>query len=287
MMSKEPSPQALRYIQLINFRLNELSEEDIAKKLGFDSPTELYRQVSQDGYPVCPFCGTTDVSRSHCSSEKEYKRRARRGTGKAEELPPAEAAAPLFHQALKKLGWEVVDLQNRHEYWHDGRFVAQEVYNDPVLQDGKWIDEATTNIPRGGKQYPAEPLTTLIAVYVLSGLPLKPLVEKLHRAPETVDFGYLEAQIAGKKTKKGHKPGLRSKAEHIARLVRGAPTPLKPGRDTGEYSAREQNAIWYMRDLETSGFSRFDIVQELKKRGFTTEEIERFSNFKNLPPPKT
>jgi hypothetical protein len=161
------------------------------------------------------------------------------------------------------------------------------VYNDPVLRGGKWIDKATTNIPLGGKQHPAEPLTTLIAVYALAGLPLKPLVEKLHRAPETVDLEYLEAQIVGKKTKKGHKPGLRSKAEHLARLVRGAPSPLKPGRDTGEYTEREQNAIWYMRDLEARGFSRPAIVQEMKKRGFSKEDIERFSKFKNLPPPRT
>jgi hypothetical protein len=286
-MSREPSPQALRYIKLVTYRLNELPEDEIANKLGFDSPTELYRQVSQDGYPICPVCGTTDVPRSHCSPVREYKRQARRGTSEAEELPPAEAAAPLFYQALKKLDWAVGDLQNRHEYWHDGRFVAQEVYNDPVLRDGKWIDEATTNIPLGGKQHPADPLTTLIAVYVLAGLPLKPLVEKLHRAPETVDLEYLEAQIVGKKTKKGHKPGLRSKAEHLARLVRGAPSPLKPGRDTGEYTEREQNAIWYMRDLEARGFSRPAIVQEMKKRGFSKEDIERFSKFKNLPPPRT
>jgi hypothetical protein len=136
-------------------------------------------------------------------------------------------------------------------------------------------------------QHPAEPLTTLIAVYVLAGLPLKPLVEKPHPAPETVDLEYLEAQIIGKKTKKGHKPGLRSKAEHLARLVRGAPTSLKPGRDTGEYTGREQHAIWYMRKLEARGFSRPAIVQEMKKGGFSKVDIERFSNFKNLPPPRT
>jgi hypothetical protein len=164
--------------------------------------------------------------------------------------------------------------------------VAQEVYNDPVLRDREWIDEATTNLPLGGKQHPADPLTTLIAVYVLAGLPLKPLVEKLHRAPETVDLEYLEAQIAGKKTKKGHKPGLRSKAEHLARLVRGAPAPLKPGRDTGEYTEREHNAVWYMRDLEARALDRTVIVQEMKKQGFSKEDIERLSNFKNLPPPK-
>jgi hypothetical protein len=62
-MSKEPSPQALRYFKLVTYRLNELPEEEIANKLGFDSPTELYRQVSQEGYPICPVCGTTDVPR--------------------------------------------------------------------------------------------------------------------------------------------------------------------------------------------------------------------------------
>ena len=286
-MSNEPSPQALRYIKVISYRLNELPEEEIANKLGFDSPTELYRQVSQDDYPICLVCGTTDVPRSHCSPEREYKRQAGRGMSEAEELPPAEAAAPLFHQALKKLDWAVVDLQNRHEYWHDGRFVAQEVDTGPVLRDGEWIDEATTNIPLGGKQHPADPLTTLIAVYVLAGLPLKPLVEILHRAPETVDLEYREAQFVGKKTKTGHKPGLRSEAEHLARLVRAAPSRLKPGRNTGEFTEREQNAIWYMRDLEARGFGRPAIVQEMTKRGFSKEDIERFGNFRNLPPPKT
>jgi hypothetical protein len=102
-MSNEPSPQALRYIKPISYRLNELPEEEIANKLGFDSPTELYRQVSQDDYPICPVCATTDVPRIHCSPEREYKRRAGGGTSEAEKLPPADAAAPLFHQALKNL----------------------------------------------------------------------------------------------------------------------------------------------------------------------------------------
>jgi hypothetical protein len=52
-MSKEPSPQALRYIKLINYRLNETPEEELANKLGFDSPTDLYRHLSQDDYPIC------------------------------------------------------------------------------------------------------------------------------------------------------------------------------------------------------------------------------------------
>jgi hypothetical protein len=63
-MSKQPSPQATRFIKLLNYRLYELREEDIAKKLGFNSPTDLYRRVNQDGYPICVACGTTDVPRA-------------------------------------------------------------------------------------------------------------------------------------------------------------------------------------------------------------------------------
>jgi hypothetical protein len=189
----------------------------------------------------------------------------------------------LFHRALERLGWAIGDLQDRKEYLQKGWFVAQDVYPSSTYWPEMGIEEGTFTAPKGGQQSPAEPLPTLIAVYILSGLPLDPLLEKLNRNPKAIDREQLRKLIEGEKTTKGHKPGLKGSARLIARAIRGA--IVRPGATTGEFSERIQNAVWYAHQLEDQGATESTIRAELKRRGFKPQEISQIKSLRNIPYP--
>jgi hypothetical protein len=225
-LSKREQKQAAEKIQLLAFlrQKDGLSEEEIAAKLGFGSVDAMHIQMKHWGVPEwLAEGGSAEHNRTGARhNAEEPERHARTADGDAVELPQAYEAAPLFHQALKQLGWFVSDLQHRKEYLQDGRFVSHEAYQHWVHWPERGIDEiASVSVPQGGHQSPAEPLTTLIAVYVLSRMPLEPLLEKLHPNPTAIDRDQLNKLIEGKKTANRHDPGLKSRARHIARAICG------------------------------------------------------------------
>jgi hypothetical protein len=246
------------------------------------------------------------VQQGHCP-EAAPKRRARRGTGEAQERPPVEEAIPLFMQALQSLSEKVEALRrNRKEYLQDGRFVAKDEHRDPIIWPrGLMSDEQWKNIceraggdfnsdrlelwdarfvePVGATQTPPEPLTTLIGVYVLAGLPLPSLLDRLHFAPESVDEAELARHIEGEKAKRPGKvgkmrphqvPGLKTKAAQVAQLVRGK--TLRRGPSTEESSPGEQNVVWYRQQRVGEGATDDGIYRELKdKRALTRNDYDR------------
>ena len=118
-----------RYLQLVAGRAHGFKDEQIVKKLkdpDIDSPQVLYRTLKSDGHPICPVCGTTYVEERHCENleAKVDGRRARRGEGAQQELPPPAEAIPLFKQALEVLNGEIATLEKRRMYLQDERFVA-------------------------------------------------------------------------------------------------------------------------------------------------------------------
>jgi hypothetical protein len=149
----------------------------------------------------------------------ENRRKARSGSGQRQELPPADEATPLFRQALELLNEQVDLLEARKEYMQDERFVAQDEHHAPIfwtrphgMSDEDWkvlcekVGQSSNSDcfalwdtplvePAGATQSPPEPLTTLIAVYLLAGLPPEPLLDKLHFAPETVDTAEIERHL--------------------------------------------------------------------------------------------
>jgi hypothetical protein len=111
-------------------------------------------------------------------------------------MEPPVAAADLLHEALRSLQRDVDSLSHRRDYLKDGRFVAEHLlsgargeswrtHRRDGLPKEVWqkyceeygadpsrdqFDEPVDSIqPAGTSQAPPEPLTRLIAVFVLSG----------------------------------------------------------------------------------------------------------------------
>jgi hypothetical protein len=278
------------------------TEPEIAAKLGFGSPEAMYLELEKVGLPrwIVKHEGETI---QEWSSKK--KRRAGSIRGEAQELPPAKGASELFEQMLVVLKGHVESLEHLRERLQGRRFVAENIYRDPIIwtrnrfskeqwakicerfgedpdSDSFRVIGATYNEPVGGRESPPEPLTVLIATYVLAGLPIEDLLDKLHPDPHSVDLDQLMRQVEGERRKDGHKPGLKSKAEHVARLIRGG--ALVRGAGLGDLSPREQNAAWYIRQLESEGRTGEEIEHELDRQGFSKEDVARLRNFRLLSP---
>jgi hypothetical protein len=238
--------------------------------------------LRQDGFPVCETCGDYTKEWAHCGQQEDSRQqKPRQGTGIRVELPPAKEAMPLFEEALDVLREAIDDLEDRKEYLQDGRFVVETYFQGPAYDDGEWV-EVKGAFAGGGEQSPPEPLTTLIAVYVLSGLPLEPLLSTLHKEPAGADSDQLDLNIEGTRTSKGHTPGLKSKARHVARLIRGG--NLLPGPTTGEFSADQHSAAWRLYQLKQQGFASKDIEQELRKHGFGRQDVAWLRKLGLIPP---
>jgi hypothetical protein len=278
-------------------------EDSTLEKLGFGSVEALRTQLGIWRVPDW-------VTQEESSDENE--RKARSGSGERQELPPAAEATPLFRQALQFLNEQVDLLETRKEYVQDERFVAQDEHHAPIfwtrphgMSDDDWralceklgqssdsdgfeLWESALVEPAGATQSPQEPLTTLIAVYLLAGLPPEPLLDRLHFASETVDIEEIKRHLDGVeerkrgadgKIKTQHKPGLKTKAAQLARLMRGG--LLRRGPSTEELSPEEQNIIWYRQQRARDGVPDATIFRELKeKRGLSKAEYQRLKKFR-------
>jgi hypothetical protein len=224
-----------------------------------------------------------------------------RGTGEAVELPPAAAAVDLLRGAIDKIGSSVSLLYSRKEFYRDERFETVSDYPNagatytraglPPGEEGdrKWREiceehnqdpnvksftllEAPTTFTEGATQSPPWPLTELIALYVLAGKPLDPLLEALHPDPTEVNEERLHQAIEE----------LRLKAGQLARLVRGG--VIRQGPTTGDLSPPEQNASRFINRRSGEGASETDTRKLLKEHGISSSEFTRLKNLKIEPP---
>jgi hypothetical protein len=259
-----PDERDLRYLKLIAGRHEGRPEKEIAASMGYDSPVDLYRQIKRDGHPICPTCGTTYPVEGHCEQPKgEYKLQARKAGGEATDASLGQQAIGLFQAALEIHQKNILDLERRREYFKDGRFIVEHAYSGDAgesckthhrgdMSDADWEaycrkhgkDPALDSFdvpadyvaPGGVSQAPPEPLTKLIAMYILSGLLIETMLAALHPEPKNVDMEQLKLHIHGKKTERGIRPGLEGEARRIARLVRGGTL----NRQGGAYDRRAQ-----------------------------------------------
>ncbi len=284
-LSAPQRQEALSKIALLCAKRREdLPEEAIADKLGFGSVEAMHIYFDNLELPAWLSGATSrDESEKEKQAEYEPQRHARTASEKPAELPPAYDALFLFHRALMKLDCAIGDLENRKEYLQDGRFIAHED-TGPVDLPERGIEGGTMSVPLGGRQMPLEPLPALVGAYFLAGEPLEPLLEKLNRRPEAVDKGQIQRLIEGEKTPKGHKRGLRSVAELIARGMRGG--KIRGGQTTGEFSTRIQNGVWYSRQLADRGLATETISERLSEAGFTRDEISRIQSLNKIPKPQ-
>jgi hypothetical protein len=124
-MQKNPDSRDLRYLQFVTDRMHGHSDKQIANKLVSGPPTLLYRQLANDGYPVCPACGAAPIDKKHSC---ESKRQPGSGTGKSSELPDTARASELIADTLRSLLASVADLEFRHERSQDGRIVGTDTF---------------------------------------------------------------------------------------------------------------------------------------------------------------
>jgi hypothetical protein len=323
--TKDQEEKALRFTKFCVRRLRtELTENQIAADLGFRSPTVLYSQLALDGSPVCRVCGRLYPEPDHRKEHKQ-KRRTRQpgvGGGQRKKLPDASDARYLFRQSLESLN-EFIAFVDIEESWlegnleEEGRFKgkhfitynvdrdAREVAGREEYTDEEWKDlceqrggdpdsdhivlsegEAT---PGGVSVTPSHFLTTLIATYALTGLPLTapgpfekplmpPLIEALHPDPESADMEKVYAKV----------DELTKVAGHLAVWVRGG--ILERGTSIEEVSREEHFAAWLIRDLEEEGVSSDEEIHERVRRTFpsfawlTPEEIDRIRRERLEPP---
>jgi hypothetical protein len=293
----KPDDRVLRYVHLCVGRNSEQTEDQIARNLGFGSPAALYQKLSQDGFPVCPVCGETPAKLNHCTKKQQSQRRARRGTGQALELPPAKRAEGLIRKAIQKMETYWLYLDSRKEFYRDERFDTisdhpnasashfRDVYPPGEEGDEIWrklcerhgqepsVDHffapvAPIATSEGASQIPPEPLPELIALYVLSGEPLHPLLEALHPNPSDVNQVRLDQAVEE----------LWHTAGQLATIVRGG--IIRRGPSTGELSPSEQSMARFISRQLREGVPEAEIYELLRKRGFSQLEITRLRDLK-------
>lgn len=252
-IQKQPDWRDLRYLQFVTYRCNGSEDAEIATKLGFESPEVLYWRLKEDGYPVCPECGTAPATGEHCEFSKQ-QRFPGAGGGQRGELPPAVGAFKLFRERLEALLRDAESLASRVESYHDKLFAGTDV-NPGVLAflryltDGEgrrremyseeeWqelcerhdqppdveeivIPDSVFQVPVGAGSAPPEPLTTLIGVYALAGGEMEALLEALYRGEPSNDIREEIRKCVEGKKKLDKKDGLKTLSRQLAVLVRG------------------------------------------------------------------
>jgi hypothetical protein len=312
-MQKNPDSRDLRYLQFVTDRMHGDSDKQIAHKLVSGPPTSLYRQLANDGYPVCPACGAAPIDKKHsCRS----KRQPGPGTGKSSELPDPSLASELFADTLRSLLAKVADLEPRHESSQDGRIVgrdtfvpgpsylsrrtkwkgkvvenfSQEQWNELCARHGQnptvegfWVEGDGLKRAAGAARHPAEPLTTFIGVYALADGDMNRLLETLYPGTPTQEtLEAIEKRVDGKK-KPDNMDGLKSLAQQLATLVRGqglsgAPPP--------GLTAVEHDAACYITMLREEKFSEEEIEKKLSNHrmadgsALSRADIQRLGNLR-------
>jgi len=311
-MQKNPDSRDLRYLQFVTDRMHGHSDKQIANKLVSGPPTLLYRQLANDGYPVCPACGAAPMDKKHSC---ESKRQPGPGTGNSSELPDPSLASELFADTLRSLLARVTDLELRHESSQDGRIAgmdtfvgslylsrrderndkdvdnfSEEQWNDLCARHGQnptvegfWVEGDGLKRAAGAARHPAEPLTTFIGVYVLADGDMNRLLETLY--PGTPTQETLEAirkRVDGKK-KPDNMDGIKTLAQQLATLVRGqglsgAPPP--------GLTAVEHDAACYITMLREEKFSEEEIEKKLSNHrmangsALSRADIQRLGNLR-------
>ena len=312
-MQKKPDSRDLLYLQFVTDRMNgHLSDEQIANKLVSGPPTLLYRQLANDGYPVCPACGTAPIDKKHSC---ESKRQPGSGTGKSSELPDTARASELIADTLRSLLASVAALEFRHERSQDGRIVGTDTFlgssylsrryerkgkvvenfsdeqwnhlctrhgQNPKVE-GFWVEGGGLKKAAGAARHPAEPLTTLIGVYALADGDMNRLLETLY--PGTPTQETLEAirkRVDGKK-KPDKMDGLKALAQQLATLVRGQ---VLRGAPPPGLTPVEHDAACYITLLREEKFSEEEIEKKLSNHrmadssALSRAKIQRLGNLR-------
>ena len=165
-LPNNPDKRMVRYFSFYISKLKGMPDDEIVRKFGAHSPLHLYRQLANDGFPICLECGATPVTTATCEACSEKRRQRAQSSGDKVELPAAARAKELLWEPVEGLATAVDQLDDRVEYLQAGRFVASYVTetepwtsNPPVIT----IGPGKRYTFRGARTSPPEPLSTLIA----------------------------------------------------------------------------------------------------------------------------
>jgi len=174
--------------------------------------------------------------------------------------------------ALDKLHHDLdylVYLQGDHDDSSNSRYTRE------YLQDGRFLQNTREEAPSwavdvGGRtritpagQWPGNGLTELIVVYLLVFGDPEPLIEKLHPDPDKLDREKLRRVLHG--DTKNSKPGLFTRVEHAARLIRGA--DVEGGANTRMFDVQEQIVRLRILQMREAGHSDEEIIKMLLQEG--------------------
>ncbi len=302
---REPDKGALPYSKMQGHRSQEWSEQEIARKLGYNSPQAMYVHFRQQGFPICEVCGVYSKEDGHCGRERQAT-----GAGARSDVPPAVRARELFRDVIERLAAAVEELDLRREHRQGELFVASEfassmnVITPDMVSEEKWrelceahdkdldadrvIIRGGSTSPLGGSYYPPEPLTTLIGAYLVAGDPPESLVKALHLDPQQADLEDIHKKLEGK-------DGLLRRKEQLAALVYGG-RGSGQGRRPPSISREEQNAAYFITQRRAESASDENILHELrnkprflkelkKRRQVKMDDVQRLGNFHLNPPP--
>jgi hypothetical protein len=308
---KEDRERALRAVALccISQAQGIELEQHIIENLGFGSTEAMRIQLGNWDVPSWITQGEPAAEKPKAPKSPPRERKAR-SSGPVTELPPANAAAPLFREKLRALIRATEDLEHRKEKLQGKRFIQSAVYRDPVyvsrdsVSDDQWryirdlfgLDsEAKGYMHFGGASFslgggtpaPEAPLPELIGAYLLAGGDLEPLVEALHPDPASAEWDQMKKRIEGRKGDKKYKQdGIKALAEQLAKAIRGG--TFRSGSPVAELSPREINVASRITELREQGWSDEDIYQKLcNSKGFaqelsSRENLSPWENFERL-----
>jgi len=284
-----PDEQYAAFENLVKLRYWRLysseSDEQIAKqRLGFESAEHMYQQLKGWEWPDWAVYKETPKS----------KQQPGPGTGRGTELPAAHQASELFEHTLHGLLASVADVEFRHDTAQDGRVVGTDAIPGPVYlsrrceingksyehyseeewedlcalhgqdpaENSFWVEDGGLKRAAGAARQPAEPETTLIAVYALAGGDMERLLELLYPGTPTQETREdIRKRVEGKK-KLDKIDGLKAIAGQLATLVRGQSISGKPPPDL---TPVEHDAACYITVLRDEGRSNEEILAKLSR----------------------
>jgi hypothetical protein len=307
---ENPDRKIIRYFLFQKYRNEEgLDAEEVAAKLSRESPAHLYRDLNEDGFPVCLLCGGYALKFSFCDRcGTPGRERLRRVTdeGEAEELPPVANAADLFRPVVERLAGAVRHLHHRVERYHARRFEQADVvsvgatrfYRSEFPSEEKWHafceeagqdprQDSVTISPQqmvnavGADAAPRE--TALIAAYFLvedsdrtDEQKLEALLEALQcNSDGTAREKLLHGNLNHPKQHPGKIEELRRVARQVARLVRGVPIGGPP---ENRLTDRDVSVTWYITEQLQAGRPYAEVKEELTQQGLEPAKVDELKN---------
>jgi len=304
----EPTERDVNYTLAVVFllRCKGFSEEEIAKRLNFDSVEDMRVQLENWMLPGW-LVGTKPNSGKKRNREKSPPPRLRY-LGPRKDLPPAGNATELFRERLEALLESAELLKHVDESLHGRYFARTDVERAPVFyprehyskeewdkvceqhglspdDKGFWDANVVIRLPGELALSPSELEATLISVYALAGGQMDSLLDALHPDPSSVGAetrAKIHQLVEGSRRGKGTGDSLKVLARQLATLIRGS--GVKRGRPP-EISKMDYAVASITTKYRKDGLSDEEItskVAHLKREDGTQYTIKDITELGNL-----